>query len=61
VKVYLKEATVTKIDALGDYLGITQYHTPYLFSTRHKGVYNRKLIILLAMNALNESLKDNQS
>jgi hypothetical protein len=57
VKVYLKADTVEKIDAIGNFLGVTAYHTPYLFSTGHKGVYNRKLIIILAMNALSEHLK----
>lgn len=59
IKVYLKTETVAKIGVIGDFLSVTQYHTPYLFSTGHKGVYNRKLIIILCLNALSHAL-DNQ-
>lgn len=57
VKVYLRAETVEKIDSIGNYLDATKYNTPYLMSTGHKGVYNRKMIIILCMNALSESLK----
>lgn len=54
---YLKATTVTKIDLLGDFLEISPYYTPRLYSRRSGGVYNRKLIIILCMNALGKSLK----
>lgn len=55
--VYLKIATVEKIDALGDYLSVNKLKTPNLHSPRWEGVYNRKLIIILCLNALSEALK----
>ena len=54
-KAYLKTETVAKIEAIGDYLNVAQ-HTPNLTSPRHKGVYNRKLIIILCLNALSHAL-----
>ena len=55
--VYVKADALEKIDAIGDYLAVTKQNLPQLHSPRNKRVYNRRLIILLAMNALAESLK----
>lgn len=54
--IYLKEDTVQRINALGDFLEVTAFYTPRLRSSRWD-TYNRKVIIILAMNALNEQLK----
>jgi len=54
--IYLKEATVDKIEAIGAYLETVQLYVPKLHSTRWKNRYNRKLIIVLCMNALAASL-----
>lgn len=55
--VYLQAGTLEQIDALGDFLGVTKRDLPQLNSPRHKSVYNRKLIIILCLNALSEALK----
>lgn len=57
--VYLRTATVEKIDTLGDYINVNKLKTPNLHAPRWEGVYNRKLIIILCLNALSHAL-DNQ-